>query len=531
MVASAQHLATEVGVDVLRRGGNAIDAAVAVGYALAVVHPCCGNLGGGGFMTIHLADGKNVFLNFREKAPLAATADMFLGPKGKVDHDKSLRSYLAAGVPGTVMGLDAALARYGTMNRAEVMAPAIRYAKDGFVIAPGDAAIFARAGAKLKSHAVARKQFLINGHLPRAGERLRQPELAHTLALIAREGDKAFYDGPIAKDIVAASKAHGGILSLADFRDYKVEWMQPILCTYRGYTIVSAPPPSSGGVTLCEIFNVLSGWPQFAGYAFHSAPVVHDMVEAMRFAYADRNTWLGDPDFVHDPVAQLLSPAHAAWIRSRIPGDRAVPSSAVHASLAPAEGTHTTQYSIVDADGNAVSVTYTLNSWFGAGFVAPGTGFLLNNEMNDATAKPGVPNQFGLVQGQANAIAPGKRPLSSMTPTIVLKGGKVFMVTGSPGGATIITTVLQTILNVVDRGMNVQQAVDAPRIHQQWLPDVVFLEPDALTPAVRAALEKMGYRFEIRDGWGAAEAIVVLPDGHLAGANDKRRPAGLAAGY
>ncbi|MGH8224659.1 MAG: gamma-glutamyltransferase family protein, partial [Gammaproteobacteria bacterium] len=292
-----------------------------------------------------------------------------------------------------------------------------------------------------------------------------------------------------------------------------------------------APPPSSGGVTLCEILNVLDGWPDFAGYAWHSAPAVHDMVEAIRFSYADRNAFLGDPNFVRMPIEKLLSPAQAAWIRSQIPIARAVLSSSLHATLAPPEGTHTTQYSIVDAHGNAVSVTYTLNSWFGTGLVAPGTGILLNNEMNDFAAKPGVPNQYGLVQGKADAIAPGKRPLSSMTPTIVLKGGKVFMVTGSPGGSTIITTVLQTILNVVDRGMNVQQAVNAPRIHQQWLPDVVYFESGALTPEVRAALEKMGYRFTLWGSHGAAEAIVVLPDGTLTGANDRRRPAGLAAGY
>jgi len=531
MVVTAQHLATRVGVDVLRRGGNAVDAAVAVGYALAVVHPCCGNIGGGGFMTLHLANGKNLFLNFRERAPLAATADMYLGPDGRVDHSKSLWSYQAVGVPGTVMGLDAALRRYGTMSRAEVMAPAIRLAKQGYVLEPGDAKIFAHGKKRFQRDAAAARIFMPGGHVPGAGARLRQPQLAKTLELIAREGDRAFYDGPIAKKIVAASKAHGGLLTMKDFRRYSVEWMRPVTCSYRGYRIVSAPPPSSGGATLCEMLNVLSGWPQFPGYAFHSVRSVHDMVEAMRFAYADRNTFLGDPDFVHNPLRRLLSPQHAAWIRAQIPADRAVPSSRVHGSLAAHEGRHTTQYSIVDGQGNAVSVTYTLNSWFGTGLVAPGTGILLNNEMNDFTAKPGVPNQFGLVQGKVNAIAPGKRPLSSMTPTIVLHGGRAFMVTGSPGGSTIINTTMETILNVVDRGMNVQQSVDAPRIHQQWLPDKVFLEPHALAPGVEAALEKMGYRFKQAGPWGAAEAIVVTPSGVYEGANDRRRPAGLASGY
>ncbi len=534
MVVTAQHLATQVGVSILKDGGNAVDAAVAVGYALAVVHPCCGNIGGGGFMTLHLADGRNLFLNFREKAPLAATADMYLRPDGSVDHNASLHTYKAVGVPGTVLGLDTALTRYGTMKRAAVMEPAIRLAKNGYVLKPGDAAIFAHAGKKLEQDPAASKQFLIDGHLPRAGERLKQPELAHTLQLIADKGSSAFYDGPIAKAIVKASKANGGLLTLKDFAAYRVEWLPPIKCHYRGYTIVSAPPPSSGGVTLCEMLNILSGWPKFPHYAFHSVRAVHDMVEAMRFAYADRNTNLGDPDFVTNPVRRLLSEKHAAWIRSQIPPLRAVPSSQVHGGnvTVSQEGKHTTQYSIVDDQGNAVSVTYTLNSLYGTGLMAPGTGILLNNEMNDFTAKPGVPNQFGLVQGKANAIAGGKRPLSSMTPTIVLdKKGNVFMVTGSPGGSTIINTTMETILNVVDRGMNVKQAVDAPRIHQQWLPDIVFIEPHALKPEAKRKLEKLGYSFRTIAHWGAAEAIVVMPDGTLTGGNDRRRPAGLAAGY
>lgn len=537
MVVTAQHLATRVGVSILKHGGNAIDAAVAVGYALAVVHPCCGNLGGGGFMTLHLADGRNFFLNFRETAPLKATADMYLKPDGSVDHHASLRTYKAVGVPGTVLGLDTALARYGTMKRDQVMAPAIRLAEKGYVLTPGDAKTFQLAGEKLKDNPAARKQFLIDGHLPRAGDRLKQPELARTLRRIAEKGSSAFYDGPIAAAIVKASQAHGGLLSRKDFSAYRVEWMPPIKCHYRGYTIVSAPPPSSGGITLCEMLNILSGWPKFPSYGFHSVNSVHDMVEAMRFAYADRNTNLGDPDFVNNPVKRLLSEKHAAWIRSQIPPHKAVPSSSVHGGTVEGarEGLHTTQYSIVDSQGNAVSVTYTLNSWFGTGLMAPSTGFLLNNEMNDFTAKPGAPNQYGLIQGKANAIAGGKRPLSSMTPTIVLKNDSVFMVTGSPGGSTIINTTMETILNVVDRGMDVKQAVDAPRIHQQWLPDVVFIEPGALKPDVKARLEKQGYTFRTGFGsekhWGAAEAIVVLPNGLLTGGNDRRRPSGLAAGY
>ena len=414
MVVTAQHLATEVGVNILRRGGNAIDAAVAVGYVLAVVHPCCGNLGGGGFMTIHLATGKNIFLNFRETAPRTARRNMYLNPNGSVNPGESLWSWRAIGIPGTVMGLNAALARYGTLNRTEVMAPAIRLARKGYILNQGDVALLQADPIRLARDPVTASVFSPNGRLPRVGERFRQPALARSLERISREGNHAFYTGPIARAIVAASKRHGGILTLADFRQYRTQWLRPIICRYRGYTIVSAPPPSSGGVTLCEMLNVLSGWPKFVTAGFHSVPAVHDLVAAMRFAFADRNRYLGDPDFVHNPLRRLLSPGHAAWIRARIPPDRAVPSARVHGRLAAAEGHDTTQYSIIDAKGNAVSVTYTLNSLFGTGLMAPGTGILLNNEMNDFTAKPGVPNQFGLVQGQANDIAPGKRPLSSM---------------------------------------------------------------------------------------------------------------------
>ncbi len=535
MVVTAQHLATRIGVDILRKGGNAIDAAVAIGYALAVVHPCCGNIGGGGFMTIHLANGKNLFLNFREKAPLRASHNMYLNRKGGLIPGKSLWTYEAVGVPGSVLGLDTALRKYGTMTRAQVMAPAIRLARDGYVLRPGDIKIMHWAYKYCAPHPDCDTAFFHDrdGKFYKPGDRLRQPTLAKTLELISRNGAKAFYDGPIAKKIVSDSNKRGGILSLKDFKDYTVEWEKPIRCNYRGYEVVSPPPPSSGGVTLCEILNVLSGYP-LSHRAFHSAQNVHDMVEAMRFAYADRNTFLGDPDFVHNPVAKLLSRKHAAWIRSQIKPDRATPSSEVHGSLKPFEGTDTTQYSVIDSKGDAVSVTYTLNSLFGSGIMAPGTGFFLNNEMNDFSVKPGAPNQFGLVQGEANAVAPGKRPLSSMSPTIVLHHGKVFMVTGSPGGSRIITITLETILNVVDHGMNMQEAVDAPRIHQQWLPPYVEVEPHALAPAVKSELEKMGYTFRTMGPWGAAEAILVkrLATGVLLeGANDDRRPAGLAAGY
>ncbi|MEX1660503.1 gamma-glutamyltransferase [Thioclava sp. 15-R06ZXC-3] len=532
MVVTAQHLATDIGVDILQGGGNAVDAAVAVGYALAVVHPCCGNLGGGGFMTVHLADGQNLFLDFREKAPLAATADMFLDAQGNADPKLSRDSWLATGVPGTVMGMEEARAKYGTMTRAQVMAPAIKLARDGFVLNAADVKLMELRTKLFASQPNVAKTFLHPDGTPYvAGERLKQPELAKTLELISDQGRKAFYDGPIAKAIVAASQAGGGLFTMQDFAQYTAPWSAPVSCDYRGYQVVSAPPPSSGGTTVCEIIQIIKPYP-FAKWGYASGEVTHALVEAERRAFADRNTYLGDPAFVKNPVETLISPEHAAGLRATIQPDRATPSSQITGSLGANEGQHTTHYSIVDAKGNAVAVTYTLNFFFGTGKIAGDTGFFLNNEMDDFTAKPGVPNAFGLVQGKTNAVAPGKRPLSSMTPTIVLKDGKLFMVTGSPGGSTIISTVLESILNVVDFGMNMQQAVDAPRVHHQWLPDLVSVEPGYLTRKTQSALETMGYTFKERSPWGADEAILANPaTGLLEGANDNRRPSGLAKGY
>lgn len=531
MVVTSQHLATEVGLDVLRHGGNAVDAAVAIGYALAVVQPCCGNIGGGGFMVVHLASGKNAFLDFREKAPLKATVDMFQNATGQVVKGLSTQSYLAVGVPGTVMGLDNALAKYGSMTRAQVMAPAIALAKNGFVLNEGDVHILDTANKEFAKWPNVAAIFLDHGKPWQAGQRLVQTQLAHTLQLIADNGSKAFYDGPIARAVVKASQAHGGILSLRDFADYTADWAKPVECGYKGYTIVSAAPPSSGGVTMCEILQIIKPYP-FHAWGYGSVRTVHYLAEAERRAFADRNTYLGDPAFVRNPIDRLLSPAHAARLRAGIEPDKATPSSRIKGSLGTAEGMHTTHYSVVDAHGNAVAVTYTINRWFGNKQIAGDTGFFLNDEMDDFTSKPGVPNSYGLVQGKANRIEPGKRPLSSMSPTIVLKDGKLFMVTGSPGGSTIISTTLESILNVVDFGMNAQQAVNAPRVHQQWYPQKVFIEPGLLTGATREKLQAMGYTFKLVPKWGAAEAIVVNPKtGMLEGANDRRRPAGLAAGY
>ena len=531
MVVSAQHLATQVGVDILKQGGNAVDAAVAVGYALAVVHPCCGNIGGGGFMTLHLADGKNLFLDFREKAPLAATPGMMQSAAGKVVKGRSTKTYLGVGVPGTVMGFDEALKQYGTMPLQQVIAPAIKLAKQGFVLQPGDVRILDTSTDVFKQYPNVAATFLDNGQPLKAGQVLKQPQLAHTLELIAKDGTRAFYDGQIAAAVVKASEANHGLLTLEDFKAYTVQWEKPIECGYHGYTIYSAPPPSSGGTTICETLQVIAAYP-LAKWGFHSAKSTHYFVEAERRAFADRNTYLGDPAFVQNPVAKLLSAEHAAELRADIKPGKATPSSEVQGSLGPYQATNTTHYSVVDGKGNGVAVTFTINSYFGIKQIAGDTGFFLNNEMDDFTSKPGVPNQFGLVQGEANQIEPGKRPLSSMSPTIVLRDGKLFMVTGSPGGSTIISTTMESILNVVEYGMDVKQAIDAPRIHMQWYPDEIFAEPGAFTPTVQSALQSMGYKIRDVQSMGDIAAIVLNPKtGMLESVNDPRYPAGEAAGY
>lgn len=531
MVVSAEHLATHVGVDILKQGGNAVDAAVAVGYALAVVHPCCGNIGGGGFMTIHLADGQDVFLDFREKAPLKASPTMYQDAQGNVVKGRSTGTYLGVGVPGTVMGLDNALEKYGTMPLHKVLAPAIRLARDGFVLQQGDVKIMNSRVKDFAKYPNVAAIFLNHGKPYVAGDRLRQPQLAHTLEMIDEGGTQAFYHGDIARKVVAASHANGGLFTMRDFADYTVQWERPISCDYHGYTIVSAPPPSSGGTAICQILQVLAPYP-LSAWGYGSVKSIHYIAEAERRAFADRNTALGDPAFVHNPIEQLLSQHHANTLRATILPDKATPSSEIKGDLGPIEGTNTTHYSVVDEHGNAVAVTYTLNYLFGVGQIAGDTGFFLNNEMDDFTSKPGVPNTFGLIQGKANEIEPGKRPLSSMSPTIVLRHGKLYMVTGSPGGSTIISSTLQSFLNAAEFGMNMQQAVDAPRLHQQWYPDLVFVEPGLLTTKTQAALKVMGYKFKQVRSFGADEAIGLNPKTHLLeGANDRRRPSGLAAGY
>ncbi|HEX5353203.1 MAG TPA: gamma-glutamyltransferase [Rhodanobacteraceae bacterium] len=530
MVVTDQHFATEAGVEILKQGGNAIDAAVAVGYALAVTQPCCGNIGGGGFMTIHLANGTNLFLNFREKAPLKATTNMFLDAKGNVVEGRSTDTYLGVGVPGTVMGLDTALEKYGTMSLAQVMQPAIKLARDGFVLEKGDAQILNGRLKELNKYPHSAAVFGHGGKPWKAGDRLVQNDLANTLEKIAQGGTDAFYKGSIAKAVVKASNAHGGILGIKDFASYNVEWKKPVQCEYRGYTILSAPPPSSGGTTMCLALNILEPWP-LGQWGYGSVKFVHYFAEAERRAFATRNTYLGDPDFVHIPMQKLLSASYAARLRSTIQPDKATPSSRIKSFLPASEGNNTTHYSVMDKDGNAVAVTYTVNFLFGIKQIAGDTGFFLNDEMDDFTAKPGASNGAGLVQGKADEVAPGKRPLSSMTPTIVLKDGKPFMLSGSPGSATIISTTMQSILNVVDFGMNMQQAIEAPHVHQQWYPDVVYVGPGLLTPESKQQLEAMGYTLKQRH-LGVLESILVDPKtGMLEGASDPHRSAGLAAGY
>jgi gamma-glutamyltranspeptidase/glutathione hydrolase len=539
MVVSAHRLASQAGIDVLRRGGNAVDAAVATAYALAVTFPEAGNLGGGGFMLIRMADGRETFIDFRETAPLAATRDMYLDAAGKPDALRSTRGHLAAGVPGTVAGLELAREKYGKRARAELVAPALDLAARGFLLDQGDAEFLAEGAADFRKDAPAGAAYLNKGRPYAAGERLVQADLARMLRIISKQGARGFYRGEPARLIVAGNRKGGGILSMEDFAQYTAVERKPLQCDYRGYHVSSAPPPSSGGVVLCESLNVLSGWPVDPA-GFHSAQPVHFMTEALRRAFHDRNLQLGDPAFVHADVDRLISPAYADELRRGIDPDRATPSQSLLAPGASPEGHSTTHLSVVDAAGNAVALTYTLNDWFGARVMAPGTGILLNDEMDDFSAKPGASNMYGLVEGENNAIAPGKRPLSSMSPTIVTRDGKLLLVVGTPGGSHIPTAVLQTMVNLIDYHMTVTEAVSAPRIHAQWMPDVLFYEPDALSADTRAVLAAKGHHLEVMDYWNHVAAILVggpaidKPPGgrnRFYGAIDPRLPVGSVTGY
>ena len=525
----------------MQAGGNAVDAAVATGFALAVVHPQAGNLGGGGFMLIRTADGQTHFLDYREKAPAAATATMYLDAKGNVVEDASLVGYKAIGVPGSVAGLAYAQKKYGRLPLPQVMGPAIRLAHDGFPLAARDAEELhdEDLGKFPESHRI----FQRDGNYYEAGDIFRQPELARTLERIARNPED-FYHGAIARELAAFLQKGGGLVTENDLAQYKVVEREPVRGTYRGYDIISAPPPSSGGIALIEALNILEGY-DLQKVGGRSPEAIHLAVEAFRRAFFDRAEFLGDSDFSKIPVAQLIDKQYgAAWRPSINPAhatlSQALRRPAIFHQLEEYAATHTpgltvqsnntTHYSVVDPTGNAVAVTTTLNDNFGSRVTAAGLGFLLNDEMDDFTSKPGSPNLYGLIQGAANAIGPGKRPLSSMTPTIVLKDGQLFLVLGSPGGARIITTVANILIGVLDFGMNIQEAVDAPRFHHQWLPDTTFVEPGIPAVSVQQ-LRKMGHNVQTEPEWSDGECIAIdLQTRERLGASDSRHN-GKAVGY
>ncbi|ELN2737273.1 gamma-glutamyltransferase [Pluralibacter gergoviae] len=531
MVASVDAAATRVGVSVLKQGGNAVDAAVAVGYALAVTHPQAGNLGGGGFMLIRLKDGRTTAIDFREMAPAAASRDMFLDAQGNPDGKKSLTSHLASGTPGTVAGLSMALEKYGTMPLDKVIAPAITLAKEGLIVNDALADDLKTYGSEvLPQHANSKAIFWKDGEPLKKGERLVQANLAKSLTLIAKEGPDAFYKGAIADQIADEMKKNGGLISKADLAAYRAVERQPVSGDYRGYQVYSMPPPSSGGIHIIEILNILSQFDMHQ-YGFGSADAMQLMAEAEKRAYADRSEYLGDPDFVKVPWQALTSKEYAKSLAAEIDINKAKPSSEIRpGKLAPYESNQTTHFSVVDKAGNAVAVTYTLNTTFGTGIVAGNTGIIMNNEMDDFSAKPGVPNVYGLVGGEANAVGPKKRPLSSMSPTIVVKNGQTWLVTGSPGGSRIITTVLQMVVNTIDFGMNVAEATSAPRFHHQWLPDELRVEK-GFSPDTLKLLAQKGQKVVVKPAMGSTQSIMIGPDGMLYGASDPRTVDDLTAGY
>jgi gamma-glutamyltranspeptidase/glutathione hydrolase len=531
MVVSSDSLATQVGVEILKKGGNAVDAAVAVGFALAVTYPQAGNIGGGGFMVIRMANGETVTIDFREKAAMKASENMFLDGNGNFVPEKSQVGHLSVGVPGSVAGLLLALEKYGTMSRREVLEPAIELAEKGFIVNEGLANAFKNAFEHFKKFPSTMRYFSKNGQPYSAGDRLVQKDLAKVLKLIRDKGRDGFYKGKVADLIVEEMKRGGGLITYEDLENYQPVLRKPVVGNYRGYEIISMGPPSSGGVCLIELLNILENF-DLKKYGFGSSYTIHYLVEAMKRVYADRAEYLGDPDFVQIPLDKLLSKEYAKELASEIDTFFATPSLRIIRSVSPtSEGVHTTHYSVVDRWGNVVAVTTTINSYFGSMVAVDGAGFFLNNEMDDFSAKPGAPNQFGLLGSKANSIQPGKRMLSSMTPTIVLKNGKPFLVLGSPGGSTIITSVLQVILNVVDFGMNIQEAVDSPRIHHQWYPDQIFFERRGLPRDVIENLERRGHKLVERAGYqGEVQAILIDENGVKYGAVDPRGY-GLAMGY
>ncbi|MCS6124215.1 gamma-glutamyltransferase [Shewanella baltica] len=531
MVASQETLASRTGVEILKQGGNAVDAAVAVAFSLAVTLPRAGNIGGGGFMLVHIAkENKTIAIDYREMAPSKAKKDIFLDENGDAVEKLSREHGLAVGVPGTVMGMSLALEKYGTMTLAQVAAPAIKMAQEGISVTPDLAESLAGLKRRMTQWPTTAAIFYkADGSDYQVDDILKQPELAHSLSLIAEKGTKGFYEGETATKLINAVKDAGGIMTLDDLKNYKVVEREPVRGEYRGYEVVSMPPPSSGGVHIIEMLNVLQQFP-IDKLGHNTAQTIHLMAETMKHAYADRSEYLGDPDFYKVPVKALISKDYAQKIASQIAMNKTTPSAEIKpGKLAPYESDQTTHFSVVDKWGNAVSNTYTLNFSYGSGLVAKGTGILLNNEMDDFSAKPGVPNGYGLVGGDANAVEGNKRPLSSMSPTIVMKYGKPFLVTGSPGGSRIITTTLQIIMNVIDHGLNIAEASNAARVHHQWLPDELRVE-SSLNRDTISLLEAKGHKVKVQSAMGSTQSIMVTEQG-IFGASDPRHSGSEAIGY
>ncbi|KVX03363.1 gamma-glutamyltransferase [Shewanella frigidimarina] len=531
MVSSQEALASQIGVDILKQGGNAVDAAVAVAYALAVTLPRAGNIGGGGFMLVHLAEqNKTIAIDYRETAPAKAHKDIFLDEQGNAVDKLSREHGLAVGVPGTVMGMELALKQYGTMKMAQVIKPAIKLARDGILVTSDLSNSLAGLKSRITQWPSSAEIFYhADGSNYQVNEVLKQPELAQSLSLIAQKGSKGFYQGETAKKIVSAVQNAGGVMSLTDLANYKVVEREPVRGNYRGYEVVSMPPPSSGGIHIIEMLNVLEQFP-IDKLGHNTANTLHLMAETMKYAYADRSEYLGDPDFVNVPVKQLTSKEYAKEIASKISINKTTPSSEIKpGNLAPYESDQTTHFSVIDKWGNAVANTYTLNFSYGSGLVAKGTGILLNNEMDDFSVKPGIPNGYGLIGGEANAVQGNKRPLSSMSPTMVMKDGKPFIVTGSPGGSRIITITLQMIMNVIDHNLNIAEATAAARMHHQWLPDFIWVE-HTLNRDTISLLEAKGHKVKVQESIGSTQSIMMTEQG-LFGASDPRRAGSAAIGY